>query len=68
MTLEQREPEIHFTIDPSGGVTIEVFGVQGPACETMTKPYADMFAVSETKHKHEYHQPARQQQRQQHKL
>lgn len=67
MPLEQKDPEIHFFLD---GVTveIEVFNVTGPACEALSKPYTDMFQITEVKKKAEHAIIAKQSQQQRNKL
>jgi hypothetical protein len=57
MSLEKaKDAEIHLTLDENGKVVIEAFNVVGPACEALTKPYANLFTVTSTTKKPEYHQ------------
>lgn len=63
-----QEPEVHVTIDPAGGVEVEVFGVQGPACTALARPYEELFAAAEVRKKDEYHQHVAATVRQQQKL
>jgi hypothetical protein len=48
------EPEIVITLDGSQ-VTVEVTGVQGPACRALSQPYTEMFHTEEVKKKPEFH-------------
>lgn len=68
MPLDVKDPEIHFLLDGET-IEIEVMHVDGPACEALSKPYTEMFNITDVRKKAEYDKPvAKQSQQQRHKL